>query len=141
MPLTDTQERAAFLRFHYGTREAARRIGVSESSLRRIANGQQSGESVRERVTRVEAGTRGVVERELRLEGVPTRGGRFIGNPAIRSQPGSFRKVARDVGEIWRYINEGNSAFLIDNRGRLRPIAYIEQNDSGDWVMYIGDTP
>ncbi len=146
MPLTDTQQRAAFLRYQYGTREAARRVGVSETSLRRIANGQQSGESVRTQITCVEAGSRGALERERRLEGYETRAttkGRFyIGNPQIKDvNPNENRRQTWPNWEdFFNYIGRGKGP-LFDNNGKLVSHAYIEQDENGDWTLYVGDTP
>lgn len=146
MALTDTQERAAFLRFQYGTKEAARRVGTSERSLRRIANGEQSGETFATQITRVEAGARGQQNRQLREEGIPARrargGIRSVGKPKIKSMPGTRRWAeAPDLEDLLSYLHDDAPMFL-DDDDRLMPMIYIENEGEGDeevWVVYVSE--
>jgi hypothetical protein len=136
----------ALLQYTYGAKEAGRRVGLSASSVRRIASGAQSGATAAERITRVEAGVRGSQERERRLEGRQTRstarGRQYVGNARIKRQgPQTARwGSSPDLERIIDYLKDGPG--LVAEDGQLSPIVYVEnspENGVDVWNVYIAD--
>lgn len=146
-----TAFRVSFIKETYGTKEAARRLGVSTSSVYKIAAGRQSGKTIVEKAKKIEAGRRGYEISKAVKEGTAERIGKgkyeFLlknGNPDVKDEPrtdggGKGPFVAFDIQSAASLLQD--TGFVNLENQTMEGNIFVEYDPEIDvFYYYIGDT-